>query len=285
MKISIGIPFYNAEKFLTLAIGSVLKQSFTDFELILIDDGSTDGSLAIARSFKDPRIRLYSDGQNMGIAYRLNEQIKLARGQYFARMDADDIMDRERIEIQLRYLENNPTIDVIGSSAVVIDDNNCIIGLRTPSKYKRLEQVFRKVYFIHPTVTGKTSWFRTYGYLQELKGVEDFDLWIRSFNHSSFLNIERPLLFYRDPPELKIHTYKFRQKQVRRALWTNRKLLNKKPYLMIFLFIRTYIKTLIMILVKQVKYDKYLIARRNILPERDSKDIYQQRLNEMLINH
>ena len=84
VKISIGIPIYNAERFLESAIKSVLNQSFKEFELILSDDGSTDSSLEIASSFNDSRIRILNDDQNRGIAFRLNEKIRLARGKYFA---------------------------------------------------------------------------------------------------------------------------------------------------------------------------------------------------------
>lgn len=284
MKVSIGIPFYNAERFLHLAISSVLNQSFKDFELILTDDGSKDNSLEIAKSFNDNRIRLFSDGQNLGISYRLNEQINLAEGKFFARMDADDIMDPERIEVQLRHLEDNPLMDVIGSSAIIIDDNNNIIGLRFSNNHHKIESVFRSVNFIHPTIMGKTSWFKTHGYMHELKGVEDFDLWIRSFNYSFFSAIERPLLFYRDPPELKIKTYRFRQKQMRKALWANRKLLNKSPQLLVFLFLMTYFKTLVMNIFKLGKFEKILIKRRNKSAEKKSNENFQQRLNEILIN-
>ncbi|MGL5269675.1 MAG: glycosyltransferase family 2 protein, partial [Selenomonadaceae bacterium] len=117
MKVSIGLPFYNDEKTLRYTIQSILLQSYTDWELILLDDGSTDGSLAIAKSIKDKRVRVVSDNENKGLAVRLNEIANLANGQYLARMDADDLMHPDRIKEQVLFLEENPEIDVVGTNA------------------------------------------------------------------------------------------------------------------------------------------------------------------------
>ena len=105
--ISIGIPIYNASNYLEDAIKSVLAQSFTDFELILIDDGSTDNSLEIAKSFTDSRIKVISDGENRKLPYRLNQIIQLAKHGYIARMDADDLMDCDRLKIQFEVKTQN----------------------------------------------------------------------------------------------------------------------------------------------------------------------------------
>ncbi len=282
MMVTVGIPFYNAEKHLDLAIRSVLDQSFTDFELILSDDGSTDNSLKIARSFDDPRIKILSTVQNRGIAFRLNEQITLARGKYFVRMDADDIMNPERIEIQITHLLNNPLVDVVGSSAMVIDEENQIIGFRNCANHSHIEQAFRYICFIHPTVTGKTEWFRKFRYTERLKGVEDYDLWIRSFQQSSFDTIDKPLLFYRDPHQVKIRTYRFRQKQLRLAIKWNKEIISNKPLLFYRLIIESYLKEFIMALSKGISLEGYIISKRNrILPD-DLKDNLQKQLNEII---
>src|SRR5690606_21713898 len=108
--VTIAIPFYNGEKYLELAIQSALAQTYTGWKLILLDDGSTDNSLAIANEYKkkDARIKVYSDGQNKNLGYRLNQIPELVDTKYLARMDADDIMHPKRIETQLRILEENP---------------------------------------------------------------------------------------------------------------------------------------------------------------------------------
>ena len=120
--VTIGLPFYNAEKYLALAIESVLQQTYTNWELLLLDDGSTDNSLSIAQSYaqKDSRIKVISDGKNKNLATRLNELPSLAQGLYLARMDADDIMHSARIERQLSVLKAHPEIDVLGTNAYII---------------------------------------------------------------------------------------------------------------------------------------------------------------------
>ena len=113
--ISIGIPFYNAEAYLEDAIKSVLAQTFQEWELILVDDGSSDGSLDIAKKYEqlDSRIRVISDGLNKKLPTRLNEIIKEAKFNLIARMDADDLMDIERLEKQYAFLSANPEYDLL----------------------------------------------------------------------------------------------------------------------------------------------------------------------------
>src|SRR4051794_20441310 len=104
-RVTIGIPFHDEERFLEQAITSVLRQSFADFELLLIDDGSTDRSLEIARSFDDPRIEVTADGRRRFLAARLNEITRRARGELIARMDGDDVAHPERLSRQLALLD------------------------------------------------------------------------------------------------------------------------------------------------------------------------------------
>lgn len=261
VKVTIGIPIYNCEKFLFFAVNSVLKQTYSNFELILSDDGSTDGSLEIAKSINDSRIKIISDGENRGISYRLNEQISKARGKYFVRMDADDLMFPSRLEKQIAYLDSHPEIDVIGSQAIVIDNNNGIIGLRDSSIPRSFKDVLTKTIFIHPTVAGKTEWFRKFGYSNNLKGVEDFDLWIRSFNHSNFYKLNEPLLFYRDPLQIKLKTYRFRQEQFRKCLLSNRNLISNTN--LVSYSIKSYYKTIVLQIAKIINLDSFILARRN----------------------
>jgi len=259
--VTIGIPIYNAECFLESSIKSVLNQTFNNFELILSDDGSTDHSLEIAKSFKDPRIIILSDGLNKGISYRLNEQISMARGKYFVRMDADDLMFPSRLEKQISFLESHPDIDVIGSQAVVIDDNNKILGIRNSVIPVTINEALQKSIFIHPTVAGKTEWFRKFGYSDELKGVEDFDLWIRSFNQSKFHILHEPLLFYRDPLKIKLNTYRFRQQQLRKCIWSNRNLIKTKSLMLIT--IKSYLKNILFRTANALHFDQKIVSRRN----------------------
>ena len=260
--VTVGIPMYNAEKFIGQAIKSILNQSFQNFEIIITDDGSTDKSIEIASSFLDPRIKLFADGNNKGISYRLNQQVELAKGKYFARMDADDIMFPDRLEKQIHFLNNNENIDVVGSSVVVLDDDNQIIVFRPAKLLTEYEKLFNNILFNHPTVTGKLEFFKQYPYSEDLIGVEDSDVWIRSFNKSKFFVMDEPVLFYRDPLVFKLKTYKFRLNQ-------KNKLLNKIPYLKNHPFLKyklimeNNIKKWAATILNFIKKDDILISKRN----------------------
>lgn len=229
MRLTVGIPVYNCQKYIAESIRSVLAQTYTDFELIVTDDGSTDGTLDIVRSFTDSRIIVVADGMHKGLAIRLNEQIAMAQGDYFARMDADDVMLPQRLERQMAFINKHPETDVVGSSTVIIDEEGNKIGYRSACSWKagmnRTAQELSFVpciSFMHPTVIGKISWFRKYYYNPACEGCEDQDLWARSVDSSVFYNICEPLLLYRDPQKLDLDTYIFRRRQERYVLRLNR---------------------------------------------------------------
>lgn len=200
--ISIGISFFNEEKNLIFAIQSVINQTYQNWELILVDDASTDNSLKIANSFKDQRIRvLESDLQNKGLVFRLNQLVECAKGKYFVRMDADDIMFANRIEKQLNFLQQNESIDLLGTFAYSIDQKNNLLGKRgekIPDDLN-LEKILKNNIFIHPTIMGKKNWFLSNKYDSKMYRMEDLELWTRTFQSSVFFNLEEPLIFYREP--------------------------------------------------------------------------------------
>lgn len=190
--VTIAIPIYNGAPYLRDAIHSVLNQSYKEWRLLLIDDGSTDDSLSIMREFEalDARIRVISDGQNRGLVARLNESVALTETKYYARMDADDIMYITRIEEELCFLEAHPEIDVVGTSIMTIDNKNNIVG-------SDLHQgsVDR---FIHPSIMGRSEWFKANPYSDWAVRAEDFELWCRTSTRSRFWALDKPLLFYRE---------------------------------------------------------------------------------------
>lgn len=194
--ISVGIPFFNAEKFLSKAIESVISQSYDNWELLLLDDGSNDGSLEIAKRFEqhDNRVKVFSDGKNKGLGARLNELATLSNGEYIARMDADDIMHPKRLETQLQILKDNPNIDVLGTNAYVIDENDLVFGMR----YRENSGLTKVENFIHPTIMAKKQWFIDNPYDEKAIRIEDAELWYRTKNKNNFMIINEPLLFYRE---------------------------------------------------------------------------------------
>src|SRR5690349_16140442 len=112
--LSVGLPVFNAASTLPLAISSIVAQTFRDWELLILDDGSSDSSVAVANGFRDSRIRVISDGRHAGLSERLNQAVALSRGRYFARMDADDCSYPERFERQLGFLQHNREVDLVG---------------------------------------------------------------------------------------------------------------------------------------------------------------------------
>lgn len=200
-KISVIMPIYNGEKYLNEAILSVLGQTYADFELIAIDDGSNDTSLEILKNFqkKDQRIKLISR-ENQGLVKSLNEGIKIANGEYIARMDADDVSMSERFEKQMAFLENNKDIVLCGTWAKKMDANEGEIGeYSTPITDKEIKKniLFHNP-FIHPTVMIRKSVFAKVGlYNEYFKHIEDYELWTRIVPRFKTGNLQEFLLKYR----------------------------------------------------------------------------------------
>lgn len=218
--VTIAIPIYNAERFLIDAVQSCINQTYRNWELLLMCDGSTDNSVAIANAMaaKDNRIRVVDDGENKGLIYRLKQSINLAKGEFYARMDADDIMYTTRIAEQVEFLENHSDIDLVGSSIMTIDAQNNIVG---SGYYNGI------VYsFVHPSVMGKTMWFKNNLYAQWPTRAEDKELWLRTSSTSNFYAIGRPLLFYREFGVPTFQKYYATQKTLLR-IYANYKRYNK----------------------------------------------------------
>lgn len=199
VKVTIAIPIYNVEAYLSYAIQSVINQTYPYWELLLMEDGSTDHSPEIARQYAkmDNRIIYKEDHANKGLIYRLNESVQMANCEYYARMDADDVMAVNRIEEELNYLLEHPDVNVVGSSIMTIDGKGKVIrsGL-----YKG-----NVLSFVHPTVMGKTEWFKANPYKEWALRAEDTELWLRTSARNKFRAIEKPLLFYR---EVGVPTYR-----------------------------------------------------------------------------
>ena len=200
--ISVVMSVYNDSKFLNTAIQSILDQTFKDFEFIIIDDGSTDNSQAIIERFTnvDSRVRFYKNKTNKGLAYSLNKGISLSIGKYIARMDADDISILDRFEKQLSYFNMNPQTDVLGTGAILIDENNFELGKKImPSSNKEMKKhLYFNSCFFHPSVMAKKSFFLPNNlYNEKLMRSQDWFLWVDNFDKYKYSNINEFLLKYR----------------------------------------------------------------------------------------
>lgn len=200
--VSIVIPAYNAERYLEAALGSMLEQTFTDWEMICINDGSCDNTGQILQRFavSDPRVRVYHQ-DNHGLTPTLNRGISLAQSPLIARMDADDIAMPDRLAKQLAFLSNHPNHVAVGGAILKIDTDSDRLGVdRLPTDHEDIETALlqRRTGLFHPTVLLRRAAVEAVGgYRAEHVAVEDHDLWLRLAQYGRLGNLADVLLCYR----------------------------------------------------------------------------------------
>jgi glycosyltransferase involved in cell wall biosynthesis len=204
--ISILMPVYNGGKYLRPAIDSMLCQTERNFELLILNDGSTDNTQAVVESFHDERIIAVNNAVNQGLIATLNQGIKLARGTFIARMDQDDLASPERLEKELRFLEANPDICAVATRIMLMDETGKETGFWNDDKLAvTVEQICRRMpeenCIAHPTILIRSEVLRKYGYHKDQKGSEDWDLWMRLLTDGNKIaKINEVLLHYRIHP-------------------------------------------------------------------------------------
>lgn len=202
--VSIIMGIYNCEKTLSEAIDSILAQSFTDWELIMCDDGSTDDTYDIAKSYADQmpdKIILLRNTKNIRLAATLNRCLEFAQGAYIARMDADDINLPDRLEKEVEFLETHPEIDCVGTARIIFDEHGELgirCGIEKPDKYC----LIHGTPCAHPTIMIRREAYATLGGYSSNKDTaraEDLDLWFRFFQKGFHVyNLQQPLYKYRE---------------------------------------------------------------------------------------
>lgn len=194
--ISVIMPVYNAEKYLTEAMDSILSQSFANFEFLIFNDCSTDNSRAIIDSYHDNRINFINSNINYGYLFHLNHGIEMAKGKYIARMDADDISLPNRLEKQLLFFNNNPDIVMLGSSAIII--NNSGKEIQTLKMYLQPKLIFSNLFFmnmfIHSSIMGEANILKKIKYDHNYYLAEDYYLWSQIALKHKTANIQEPLV-------------------------------------------------------------------------------------------
>jgi glycosyltransferase involved in cell wall biosynthesis len=202
-KISVIMPLYNAEQFVKKSIESILTQSYEDFELLLIDDCSTDNTLEVASSIKNSKIKIVNNERNMGIAFSRNKGLDLAEGQYIALMDDDDLTVPNRFEIQVNYLGMHNEIDIVGGRHCVIDERDQVIWtcrdpLNNP-KYIRADMML-----YNPIANGSAMIRNDFLRENRIKyqdgclGMEDYRFWIDCSVWGNITNLNDILLYWRN---------------------------------------------------------------------------------------
>lgn len=197
--VSVIMSVLNGAATVRAAVRSIQLQTLPDWELIVIDNGSSDRTSAIVDGFGDARIRLIREAPGAGLATRLNQAVSLSRGEFIARMDADDVCFPERLERQVARLQQDVRLDVLGCGAVVFGEDAQLIG-EMPVGLTHDEITARPFHgfpFPHPTWCGRAVWFRDNPYDSRLMKAEDQDLILRSFRKSRLASLDCVLLGYR----------------------------------------------------------------------------------------
>lgn len=199
--VSVIMPVYNAGDFLVEAIESIRLQTHSNWELICIDDSSTDDSLTILENYQklDKRIKVYRNKTNKGIGYSLNRALKLAKGSLIARMDADDISLPDRFAKQVGLLLKRPTVVACGGQAAMIDRKGIIFAYkRFPTESKKLyEMIMRMVPIQHPIIMAKASSLKKYRYNEYVTTAEDVDMLFYLLNKGALSNVDSVIYKYR----------------------------------------------------------------------------------------
>jgi glycosyltransferase involved in cell wall biosynthesis len=201
--VSVLLPVYNAGRYLRTTLDSVLAQTFTDFEVIAIDDGSTDDSPAILSAYRDPRIRVVKHPHNRGLIATLNEGIELARGRYIARMDSDDVMHPDRLAKQVKALEEDTGSAVLATFVRTVNADGDVVGEWDVDRATANEASIRAMLprtncIAHPSVMVRRSALGDLRYDPRQPGHEDWDLWLRMLARGlRIAKLAEPLLDYR----------------------------------------------------------------------------------------
>jgi len=198
--VTVLIPFYNSEAYLEAAIDSVLRQTFTDLEVLLVDDGSTDASRAIVQGYDDPRIRMISNDKNQGVVYSRNKGVQEAKAPLVAVLDADDIAVPDRIASQYAYMNSHPQLMMVGGHAEVINAEGKPTGeyykMPTGTAAVPIELLFRNV-FVNSTVVFRKQAVQTIGGYEGWAYAEDYRLAFRLAERFPVDNLDKVLVQYR----------------------------------------------------------------------------------------
>lgn len=204
-KVSVIIPAYNRARFVGAAVRSVLGQTLRDFELIVVDDGSDDGTAAVVEAIRDPRIRLFRHAQNLGIAATQNFALGEARGEYVAFLDSDDVMAPRRLERQAAFLDAHPRVSLVGGAYRFIDEAGRPFGrpvrFLTAPEDVSVQMLFR-VEVWKGNAMGRAAILREYRFDERLRVADDYDLWLRMIRDGFKLaNLPQVIGHYRRHPQ------------------------------------------------------------------------------------
>lgn len=197
-RLTILMPVYNGEQFLTETIDSVLTQTFNDYDFLIINDGSTDNSESIIKSYKDTRIKYLSNEVNLGLVKTLNKGIELTNTEFLARMDADDLWEPSKLDKQIRLMDENPEVGLCGTSVRKFGNINGDFIFPRNNETLKVGFLFYCT-MSHPSVVYRTSFLKESGlrYRSEYFPAEDYKMWIDCIDKTQVRNIPEILVYYR----------------------------------------------------------------------------------------
>lgn len=203
-EVTVLMAVYNGEHFLREAIDSILNQSYTDFEFLILDDASNDRTREILLSYSDHRIKIINNEKNIGLTKSLNKGLSIAKGKYIARQDADDISHRQRFEKQVAFLQSNPRVVLLGTQARIIDEKSRVYQNQGEPKALNHKAILYQFLFENPFIHTSVM-FRKNIIYDELKGYnetfvynQDFELWSRVIKHYEVSNLSETLVDFRN---------------------------------------------------------------------------------------
>ena len=207
--VSIVLPVYNTAPFLKECIQSIRNQSYTNWEIVLFNDGSTDNSLEVLESIGDTRMRIYSDTKSRGAGWCRNFLISKANGPLVALQDSDDFMTLDRLTLQVEFLESNPHLDIVGSYMTLISDEGEACGVQRVenTNFTLLKVLYKSEFPPHAALMARKSWFLRNPYPTDVPRGEDKFLIAQAIkkNDFSFGLIPQPLYFYRYSGSIQKH--------------------------------------------------------------------------------
>lgn len=260
--VTVAIPVFNAKVTLADALRSVFSQTYQDWQLLIIDDGSTDGTSEYLKTIRDERVTLVQDGQNLGLAARLNQAAWLCETPLLFRMDADDMMHPQRIEKQRRAAINHPSASMLGCRSLAIDDDGALLGLfREPTVGSTRRDWMEGCGLTHPTVVARTDWLRRHPYKESLRRAEDLDLWVRYRDAIEIQKLDLALHFYRVPRHVRVGSYRL-QKACERSIIREHFSERDEIANRLQLLARSYAKETVAVSMSRLGLDSVLRARK-----------------------
>ncbi len=231
--VTIGLSVFNEERHLRATLASLFAQTFTDWELLVVDDGSTDSSPALLGRLCDPRVRLLPGGKNLGPAARFNQLAEAARGEFIARMDADDLAHPRRLELQVAFLREYSEVDVVSSAMLILDAQGQLAGMRSfPASHAELVgNALNGIPLPSGAAMARRTWMLRFPFNPHNRSAEDWELWFTSWRASRFANLSAPLYLYREYEAYSLAKYVRAKATIVRLQWRARRDFGTVPVL------------------------------------------------------